>query len=237
MSRMVGARIAAAGEGGTFRLMKATLPNAVLLVSCVLALGNTGCNAARKKKELEEQKVKDAAAMVRAKKTMASVAALEPVVKSQPPAKSGSFKSSPLAWSTSSYRNFDVLFTDELAKVARFPKVRILQESPLSTCQGEIDNNFAKYVGRTACEDAKYLIVLRARTAQRARVSGSSYTPGIVDADAFVFELATSKLLGSGKIFAKTPPNASLRPSTAESDLETMLGKAVDEALQAEFSR
>jgi hypothetical protein len=67
--------------------------------------------------------------------------------------------------------------------------------------------------------------------------TGSCYTPGIVDADAFVFELATSKLLGSGKIFAKTPASASLKPSTEESELETMLGKAVDEALKDELSR
>lgn len=216
--------------------MRTTLPRVLAFRSCVLAFALVACKDPRKAKELEEQKVKDAAAMVRAKKTMASLAALEPVVKSQPPPKSGSFRSSPLTWSTSSYRNFDVLFSDELAKVPRFPKIRILQESALSQCQAEIDNNFAKYVGRTQCEDPKYLIVLRARTAQNARVTGSSYTPGIVDADAFVFELATTKLLGSGKIFAKTPPNASLRPSTAASDLETMLGKAVDEALKAEFS-
>lgn len=36
---------------------------------------------------------------------------------------------------------------------------------------------------------------------------------------------------------ARTPSNASLRPSSAEAELETMLGTAVDKALQAELSK
>ena len=217
--------------------MSTTFARALLFVACALAIGSSGCKRKDAAKERERQKADNAAAIARAKETMARVAALEPVVKSQPPAKSGGFRSSPLSFSGMGVRNFDVLFLDELAKVPRFPKYPGRRGASPTNCQAEIDNNYPnKYVGRTECDGLSHLVVLRARTVQRAQVTGASYTPGIVDADAFVFDVAAGKLLGSGRIFAKTPLNAVLKPSTAESELETMLGKAVDDALKAEFT-
>jgi len=216
--------------------MRGSLRIGVWAFVCLCASSVTACKLGQsKKEEADRQKSEDAVGIARAKTTLQTVASLEATVKSLPASKKGSLKTSPLKGSTDrfGYRNYDVLFLQDLAHPPSSPTVRILPEGKLGNCQDEVDGHKSnKYVGRTSCDDVTYVIVLRPGTVRKALLSGAdSYTPGAVDADAFVFDLSNGKLLGGGHVSAKTPPSATINPSTAESDLETMLGDAVDKAL------
>ena len=73
----------------------------------------------------------------------------------------------------------------------------------------------AKTVSITECY-YPYVVVLKPWTYETAVVAGDTYTPGKVDANAYVFDMKTGELLGGGRITAKTPPSITTKSSTAE---------------------
>lgn len=101
----------------------------------------------------------------------------------------------------------------------------------VADCQHEVDTKDSKYQSRTSCDDIHYVVVLRPGKVALAKLEGDEYTPGVVDVDAFVFDMNDSSLLGGAHISARAPKTAEVNTRTATSDLETMLGKDVDEQL------
>lgn len=185
------------------------------------------CSCNRKKEPTPEEKAAEEKErekeLKRGKKVLKTVASLEDKLDSAP----SKMKSSVLEGARNGYCNFDVLFDDELSKPKQVPKVKILTTGALRECAAAVE---AKKVYPTDCS-TKYVVVLKPRTFKEAKVSGSSYTPGSIDADAYVFDLSDGELIGGGRVTGETPDSFSTKSSNPENDLAEKLGASTFDSL------
>ena len=203
-----------------------TLAASVLLLLVLLACKrNTEPSPAEKAAD-EERMTKEVA---RGNQALQTLAALEAKVKTAgtPPA----MKSSVLESKSSGYANFDVLLADELSDPNEFPKIRIGHQE-FAKCAKMVK---ARTVSISDCS-TPYAVVLKPATYQRAEVAGDSFTPGKVDATAYVFDMKTSELIGGGHIVASTPKSITTKSSTAENDLNDKLATAAFESIVQELN-
>ena len=180
--------------------------------------------------EKAEEEARVSKEIDRCNKRLATLASLGPKLKTLPAPTS--MTSGVLTGTRNGYANFDVLLADELAEPNELPKIRIRLDHYFAECAKNVK---AKTVSITDCS-SPYVVVLKPYTYQTAEVSGSEYTPGKVDAAAYVFDMSNGELVGGGRITAKTPSSITTKSSTAESDLNDKLGQAAFESLATELN-
>lgn len=196
-------------------------------IALFVALSLIACN--REKKPTPEEEAAEAKQnekdLKRAKKFLKKVASLQDKVDSK--AAPHKMESGVLEAAQSGYTNFDVLFVDELAEPNEFPKVRIVKDQEIAKCAKAVAE---KRVYSTQCT-VKYVVVLKPSTYELPKVSGSSYTPGRLEADAYVFDLTDGELIGGGYVSAKTPESLETKSSNAEYELREKLAASAFESL------
>ena len=74
------------------------------------------------------------------------------------------------------------------------------------------------------------------RTVETPKTGATTYTPGSLDADLFVFDLSNDKLVGGGHIVVKMDGVGTLDSKSAQNELDDAFGKAVDSAIRTELS-
>jgi hypothetical protein len=162
----------------------------------------------------------------RANKVLQTLASLGAKVNSAgAPPKMSSY--SVLERKPSGYANFDVLLADELSDPKEFPKIPILSKQEFAECAKHVSE---KRVGSTDCI-TPYVVVLKPTTYRAAVVSGDTFTPGNIDATAYVFDMKNGELLGGGRVTAKTPSSITSKSSTAERELNVKLGEEAFDSL------
>ena len=112
------------------------------------------------------------------------------------------------------------------------PKIPIQSDPPFAHCAKNVTE---RRVSSTDCIE-KYAVVLKPTTYQPAVVSGSTFTPGRVDATAYVFDMSNGELIGGGHITAKTPDSITATAHLAEYELNEKLGGAVWDSVVDELN-
>src|SRR4029079_7002943 len=127
---------------------------------------------------------------------------------------------------TRSTANFDVLMNDELAAPDELPKVPIMSSHPFAHCAKNVKQ---KTTSITDCI-TPYVVVLKPRTNKVAEISGNTYTPGRVDAYAYVIAISTGQLIGGGHVVGSTPDTYTAK-ANAEYELREKLAQAVFDSI------
>src|SRR5260221_12335425 len=177
--------------------MMKTTSLAVLAFLSLMACKRTTEESPAEKAAGAERQAKD---VERAMKTLQTLASLADKVKNLDAPTT--MKSNVLEVKGSGSANFEVLLADELSSPNDYPKIRIQSAQYFAKCAKNVK---AKTVSMTDCI-TPYVVVLKPTTYRTAEVStGSSYTPGKVDAAAYVFDMSNGELIGGGHVLAKTP--------------------------------
>ncbi len=137
------------------------------------------------------------------------------------------------------HENFDVLFAEQLADLATTSAPAYVTHKPMfESCARVLHHREAPYSACSSnqcmysCEHLQYLVVLRPRLMQRPVSGTTSYTPGSINADAFVFELNDgSKLVGGGHIVADSSGQGTMSGSNARNDVDDAFGTAIYKAI------
>jgi hypothetical protein len=201
----------------------ATAAGSLLLLLALLACKRSHEESPVEKAADEAQNAKETE---RANKVLQTLASLGAKVNSAgAPQK---MKSSVLQHSASSgYTNFDVLLADELSDPNDSPKIRIVSKQRFAECASHVKE---KRVFPSDC-DTPYVVVLKSTTYQTAVVSSDGFTPGKIDATAYVFDMSNGEMIGGGYVHATTPSSITTKSSTAERDLNQRLGESALESL------
>jgi hypothetical protein len=142
-----------------------------------------------------------------------------------------------------SHANYDVLFASQLSDPSTFPAAYVSHEPAFMGCKNYLAFRSATvfdYCNRGDCFDdcvkMPYLVVVRPRTVETPKTGATTYTPGSLDADLFVFDLSNDKLVGGGHIVVKMDGVGTLDSKSAQNELDDAFGKAVDSAIRTELS-
>jgi hypothetical protein len=189
----------------------------LLLVSSLLACKHGS-------KETAEDTASQAKEIARCQKVLKTLASLGDKMKGAAPTE---MKESVLKGTRNGLPNFDVLLDKELSAPEELPKVPIAQEHYFAKCAKHVQ---AKTVSITDCY-IPYVVVLKPRTFTTAAVSGNEYTPGKIDADAYVFDLSNGELIGGGRVQGTTPDKHSTTSSNAEYELAEKLGQSTFDSI------
>jgi hypothetical protein len=138
------------------------------------------------------------------------------------------------------HENFDVLFADQLADLTSLASVYVTHRPMFESCARVLHHREASFEACSSdsclstCEQLHYLVVVRPRSMQRPVIGTSSYTPGSIDADAFVFDLNDGhKLVGGGHIVTDASGQGTMQGKWARNDIEDAFGKAIYKAILA----
>ena len=136
------------------------------------------------------------------------------------------------------HENFDVLFAEQLADLTTSAPAYVTHKPMFESCARVLQHREAPYNACSSnacmfsCEHLQYLVVLRPRSMQRPVTGTSSYTPGSLNADAFVFDLSDgNKLVGGGHVVADSSGQGTMSGSNARNDIDDAFGKAIYKAI------
>ncbi|MEO8876919.1 MAG: hypothetical protein ABI461_15095, partial [Polyangiaceae bacterium] len=176
--------------------------------------GSTAEEQQASDKAIAKREADEAAQNAAVTAKLAGIAKLASTVKglaAQPARKKRDFTLSPKGPNSGDEPNYDVLFFDQLADPSVSPPVRVTREPAFEGCKNTLQKRdtiygYCKYGScMSTCEKLKYLVVLRTRSITQPVVGTTSYSPGNLDADAFIFDLSQgNKLVGGGRVVASS---------------------------------